>query len=233
MRKHIKYSNRDFFITAYTTEQEKNILLYLSVNDIPQIDDIFEIIKDNVHPLYNFSHKEKFLILILLRSISVGETYELKMKCNNCKKKFEFTSELSKIIQDSSLDKTFNGYEINDVISDDINDFVNFDTGEMDIDEYDELQDYINTHKVRFNLSTETICPYCETVNEVKFSEELILDNLSEDTIEFIYKTISSMIYYGNFSKKDIDSMFPFERSIYLGLLNTEIKKNQQKGIIE
>ena len=35
-----------------------------------------------------------------------------------------------------------------------------------------------------------------------------------------IYRTYNDMCMFGNYNKKDIDSLYPFERTILIGLIN-------------
>jgi hypothetical protein len=56
-------------------------------------------------------------------------------------------------------------------------------------------------------------------------SDKYVIDCLSEDSLVSFYKSITNLVYFGHFSKLDIDSMFPFERSIYNGLVQANINE--------
>ena len=54
---------------------------------------------------------------------------------------------------------------------------------------------------------------------------------VSESTLSSLYQLYHNLKYFGNYSIFEIDSMIPFERDIYMGLLSKTIeeKKNNAK----
>lgn len=55
---------------------------------------------------------------------------------------------------------------------------------------------------------------------------------ISECTIKEMYQVYHNLKHFGNYSLFEIDSMIPFERTVYMGLLNKtlEEKINATKG---
>ena len=43
---------------------------------------------------------------------------------------------------------------------------------------------------------------------------------MSEDSLMTLYKSYNHLVFFGHYSKQDIDDMLPFERVIFIGLLN-------------
>jgi len=224
MKKIIKYGNKTFELDSYTSAQEKDLLLATSGDYT--LSTLFDILKPCIKgDVENLTDNEVKMLLVELRNISVGETFSLIKKCNKCSEKFDFTISFEGI-EEGNL-KPFNGINFKDALTDEYNDFVDFDIDELDIQEYDELINYIDENKTKFNFTSITTCPFCNTKNEVFLTDSLLGNNMSEDTLQNYYQTIANMIYHGHYSKLDIDSMLPFERSIYLSLLNEEIKKSR------
>jgi len=57
---------------------------------------------------------------------------------------------------------------------------------------------------------------------------------MAHETLESYYKTNFSLINHHKYSLTEIENMIPWEREVYIGLLNIHIeeenKKNQQNG---
>ena len=235
----LEYCNKKIFLTAFNSAVEKDLLLYISTNDNASLDAVFWMLRNNIEPFGEYSDYEKLAIITELRSISVGEVYELKMKCQHCQQRFEFGVQLNNIIQSGKLgnsgnSKDFKGIKVIEAFSSNYNDFCpGIDIDDLDTDIYDELIEYIEDNKTKFNFSKDVKCEHCQKINTIVFNKDILFKNISEDSIENYYKTISSLVYNGKYSKLDLDSMLPFERNIYLGLLNEEIKahKNAKQGV--
>lgn len=51
---------------------------------------------------------------------------------------------------------------------------------------------------------------------------------MSHNTIANYYNINFLLMYYHKYSLNDIESMMPFERDIYIGLLETELQKQKE-----
>jgi len=228
MTKWLEYAGKRIKLKAYDTNTEKNILLFSLTNENKSIDDIFEILEDNVVYEGKLTQDEKRLILLTLRKMSVDDIFNLIVKCTSCGRKFEATVEFNDILVKGEL-KDYMGFKLIDNIGD-FEDCVVGDVDDLDTDDYDKLKDYVNKNRTRINIVDECKCPYCNEKNKVTLEDNEIINTLSEENIENIYKTISYLVFFGKYSKSDIDKMLPFERNIYLGLLDKELeKKNEQR----
>lgn len=227
MKKVLKYSDRIIELESYRTIIEKEILL---IKDTAELDDIFLILSNNIKsniPLDNLSTNEKLNILIELRGISVGETFQLITKCTNCNEAFEFETPFNIDLRDKGI-KEFKGIKLKEAFSTENDNYILDDLESIDLDLYDEVLQYIEENKINFNFEKEIECIHCQSKNKIKLTQKLILDNLSEDSIQNFFEVVSSMVYFGHYTLSDINDMYPFERSIYLNMLNEQIKKDNQ-----
>lgn len=230
MNKILKYDRKTFIIKPYLSSTERDLLLVTADEyNSDTLDKVFSILKNNIisDNLEGLTRSEKMYLILELRNISVGEIFNLRKHCSKCGKLFDFEGVFSGVNESK-----FRHDDIHEVFSDDFNDYVNFDLDDLDLDEYDDYVCDIRDNKLKFNFSTSVTCLHCREKNNTILTEEILLSSLSDDTISTYYNTISTMIYYGHFSKLDIDSMYPFERGIYLNLLEklNEKQANQSNN---
>jgi hypothetical protein len=233
MKKVLKYNGKVISLLPYNTLTERDILLYTSGEY--DFESLMEIVKDNItfnspHTYDELSYTEKLNILLELRNGSVGEVFSFIKKCDKCNNNYEADVSFNNVITEGKLEK-FEDIELYEAFSDNYQKYVDFNIDDLDIDVYDKLIDYIDKNKTKFNFITESKCIHCGHTNHIKLTEKHLVENLSEDTLANFYQSIASMVYYGHYTKLDIDSMLPFERSIYLSIVNEEIKKANQGGL--
>jgi len=235
MIKIIKYGNREIILRPYTTKLERDLLLYTS--DEYNIDTILMLLKDCITsnvPLKDMTYDEKFNILLNLKNISVGETFTFRCTCPSCDKKYEEEFAFLDTVVNGEKIPDFGDIKLVEAYSENPEDYVDFDIDELDVDVYDKLVEHIEKHKTRFNFKTKSTCPYCKNESNVGLSEENLVKSLSDDDIANFYKVISGMVYFGHYTLQDINQMIPFERSVYLGLLNQlkeEIDKKKKNKL--
>jgi hypothetical protein len=233
MRKVLKYNGKVITLKPYSTIVERDLLLYTSGDY--DFNTLFNILTDNIEindpfSLDDLSFEEKKLIILELRQISVGEVFSFIRKCSNCGEKYETDVSFENTIEEGNLED-FNNIQLEEAFSTDYNDYVDFDIDELNIDVYDALVEHINKNRTKFNFSAKSVCVHCKNINIINLSTEHLVANLSEDTLANFYQTIASMVYYGHYTKQDIDNMLPFERTILLNILNEEIKKANTRNI--
>jgi hypothetical protein len=233
MKKVLKYNGKVITLTPYNTLQERDILLYTSGEY--DFDALMEIVENNIkikepYTYESLSDAEKMYILLELKHASVGEVFSFIKKCDSCSENYEADVTFENVLNEGCLEN-YENIELTEAFSDDYNDYVDFEIDELDIDVYDKLIEHIDKYKTKFNFSTSSVCTHCKAQNKIILTKKHLVENLSEDTLSNFYHTISSMVYHGNYTKKDIDSMLPFERSIYLSLLNEEISKSDTGGM--
>lgn len=210
--------DRIFDINAYTTQQEKEILLLDSfgVNDIDQIFGVLGF-KTN----YDLSIEEKKVILYKHREISIGDEVNIKFVCDKCKQANDSVLLASNFIKDQKRNdediKTF----AKQFDEENMQEYVDINIDDLDINEYEELRQRIIDNQLIIDFTKSAHCLKCK--NEKKFdmsNTKYIIEIMSDDTLMTLFKTYNYLNFFGHYSKLDIDSMYPFERSVFVGLLN-------------
>lgn len=215
-----EYSSRRFNLMPFNTAQEKNLLLLplLSSYDIDEAlriclvpDDVINVITED----------EKYAMLFKLRELSVGDDINLKFKCNHCGSSNENTLSISNIIVQPLITNPNIIDNFKDLTEDNFQEFVNVDVNNLDIEEYDALFKETKESITTFNFNKMIICQHCGKQNLVKINKpEFVIDNMSEDSLTSLYQTYNDLIFFGKYTKQDIDSLYPFERLILISLLN-------------
>mgnify|MGYP003973076667 CR=1 FL=1 len=213
------YGNRSFDITPYTTAQEKDFLLLGSLEDT-DLDSGLKIL-NIANDIIDSLHKaEKIALLFKHRSVSVGDELNIKYTCSECKQVNESQISIGEMIIPGIPDEdVIDQYK--PLTDDNLQDFVKFSIDEMDLDEYDLLRQRISNAITKFDFLRDTACIQCKTVKYFDISkDDNILDSMSDDSLMSIYQLYNDLTFHGKYSKLDIDSMYPFERTIFVGLLN-------------
>lgn len=224
MYKYPVYINdKKLLIEPYTTEREKDLLI-MSSFEIYDLDEILRVLGVKKKVRNNLSENEKKVLLYKFREISVGDEINIKFRCLDCKYPNETAiscsgSIIEPIEKDSSIkliDKEItddNIYEFIDLTQDEIDN--------LDIEEYEKLLKRVKDAQVQYNFVRKCECLKCGKKNSFYIGDiKYIIESLSEDTLMSIYRTYNDMCMFGNYNKKDIDSLYPFERTILIGLIN-------------
>ena len=217
------YSGKHFVISPYTSLQEKDLLLLSTVEET-DIDIALDICGIGKEISKDLTNDEKIAMLYKLREISVGGDVNISFKCEHCNQNNENIINIENIVKSAKcanhpkkniIDKFTNCTEYN------LEDFIIGDVEEMDLDEYENLLNEVKSSVTSFEFLKPTYCQKCTKENLIKIDEPgLVLELMSEDTLIGIYKTYNDLIFHGTYSKLDIDSLYPFERTILLSLLN-------------
>lgn len=219
-------NDRDFLIKPYNTFIEKELLLASSfeVEDLDQILEILGFQELNDVDLKELSEDEKKVLIYKYREISLGDEIEVKFTCDNCKQVNEGSLEAKDFLipgkrNDPDIKKIGEPFDESSMPE-----YTGLSAGEldeMDIDEYEDLIQRVKDNQTSFNFVRESKCLICGHVKSFDVSSsKYIIAIMSDDTLMTLYKTYNFMIYFGHYSKEDIDKMYPFERTIFVGLLN-------------
>jgi hypothetical protein len=238
MFKRLKLSDtKEVILKAYNTELERDILIY-TLSDEIDLDGLFQTLSNNIQYIncdYNsLNLDEKLLILYNIRSISIGEVFEIRCKCPKCGEINELGINVSEIYTKSNLAPDFKGYKLNNIIesSDDISKFVDFDPELLETKDYDELKDYINKNKSKIDYIHSKFChnPQCQCNLKINLRDiNLAVSSLSEDSLTTFYTSINKLVYVGGYDLSGLYKAYPYERSMYIGLLQKEIKAEQDR----
>lgn len=210
--------SKTFLIEPYRTHQEKDILL-LSSFEVDDIERVLDVL--NFKTEYELTEQEKKLILYKHREISIGDDINIKFKCKECGQGNETVITASNFITDSILHDS-DVKKINKAVLDEnLHEFVDIDVDELDILDFDILKKRVQENQISIDFIKKAKCLKCKEEHLFDIGQsKYIIEVMSEDELMSLYKTYSSMIYFGHFTKEDIDNMYPFERSVFVGLLN-------------
>jgi len=221
MKVKFEIGEKKFYIAPYNTAQEKEILLSASF-EMEDFENIFEILGFKTD--YELSTDEKKAILYKFREISIGDEVDTKYQCDSCGNVNDGTLDASNFI----VEPKRNDDDIKDLFSvpslSNMSKFVSLSEEELDeleMDEYENLLQRIKENQSSFNFEKTHMCMACGHKTKFDMSDiNYIIDIMSDDTLMTLYKTYNFLIFYSHYTKQDIDSMYPFERSIFIGLLN-------------
>ncbi len=237
MKVEFSYGDKCFELEAYKTYQEKDALIYaLGDQSEDTLDKILKIFNFPANEIKHLTLDEKLAILYKYREISVGESVETDFECTNCHSisTSDVTLDIIETPEYDDYKKYFNdAYKVltDKNFEDFLNKNVNID--DMDIDEYELLKIKIYNNICTFNFKREMNCIKCRSKNIINLRNiDFCLRCLSEDDISSFFKTYNNMVYYGHYSKLDIDSMYPYERKILNGLLIEMFKDNKNNKMM-
>ena len=217
----LNYSGKTINVSPYCTDIERDILIYNELVDVPSIDGILDILKDCIHgDVENLTRNEKVSVLWKLRSISIGEEIGVKWQCQECKSTQDAALNISEVIIPGDNLKGIND-QFKDVTLDNLHEFVSVDVNELELEEFDALYKRVKENITRFDFIKNAKCLTCGSTQPFDISDDkYISECLSEDTIASIYQTMSDLVFFGKYTIACIDSMKPFERSVFVGILN-------------
>ena len=246
----------DIEYRPYLVKEEKIMMVALESKDNKQIvgamKDVAQacILTDvDVDKLTAFDLEWMFL---QLRSKSVGETADVKVKCqqDDCESMTEVSVDLSEVEMDD--------YEPNRVIQ------LNNDIGvqmvypsvnlvekydeeklnnvdgvfDMIIDCLETIYDKDDVYHVK-DERREDVRDFCEALTSNQFSQlaeflqklpsEFFYIGLSHDSLVNHYKTNFAMMQNHKYSLTELDNMIPYEREIYIALLKEHIEEQNKK----
>lgn len=219
----VDINGKRILIEPYNTEKEKDLLI-MSSFEIYNLDEILRVLGIKKKIRESLSENEKKVLLYKFREISVGDEINVKFKCKDCRYPNEVGLLCTDLIEKPEyIDPNIKMID-KELTDDNISDFVNMsieDIDNLDLDEYEKLMQRIKNNQVTFNFVKQSKCLKCGTSNSFYIGDiKYIIESLSEDTLMSIYRTYNDMCMFGNYNKKDIDSLYPFERTILIGLIN-------------
>lgn len=219
MKISFKLFENTFFVKPYTTAQEKDILLWNSFGP-ENPDEIFDILNFNIDE-YDLTEDEKKILIYKFREVSLGDEVNIKYVCSECNTVNENVIEANNFVTNSIRnDDDVKKLRI-PVTDETLHKFVDVDVDELDIDEFETLKKRVKENQSTIDFKKECRCIKCGSKQKFNLGEyDFIFDIMSEDNLMSLYKNYSDLVVFGNYSKIDIDSMYPFERSILIGLHN-------------
>lgn len=254
MRTRIPFNlvGRQIYLRPYNTRLEKEVLLLQQLSDdnleycINETIRVFGFESDNTIKIEDLSYKEKLLILYLYRGISVGDECSLNIPCPSCNGVssnnilFDFYDKTKQIESGIRLlEKELTTENLRDFLTDEYAQQIKSQEGvedieDIDLDKYEELYEKIKDANLIFNFVKDVRCSLCSEIMRLNCgSPKFALEQLSEDNLILIYKSITVLVHLG-YTKNDIDELIPFERTILTDqMINylEEAAQNAQGGL--
>lgn len=212
--------NKTFLIEPYNTFQEKEILLLASF-EVFEFDRVFEILGVETDTINDLTDDEQKVLLYKFREISLGDEIDIKFKCENCQAGNDGVLTASNFLIPSKRND-YDVKKLNMPVTDEtLQEFVDVDVDELDIDQFEDLKQRVKENQNHIDFTKTCACLHCRTEKKFDLSDpKYIIEIMSDDTLMTLYKSYNYLIFFGKYSKEGIDSMYPFERSIFIGLLN-------------
>jgi DNA-directed RNA polymerase subunit M/transcription elongation factor TFIIS len=208
----------------YNSLEEKNSIIF-SLDPNFSINEIAETLG-----ISGRTEREKLALIFQSRKRSVGETIEIRKKCSKCEHNDFYIIEIDKLFFNEEKEHFDDApYILIDYFTD-LELFENIpNIDDLSLKEIEELEEKISKNtKFIFDLETSIKCRKCG--NEMK----IIIDYkqiLSKFTIKNIYEQYLDITQFSNMNKKDVDEMYPFEREIFMGLIQErQDKKLENSG---
>jgi len=220
-------------IEPYTVAQEKELLFldtyYPEYND-DILDAALDILKLDSKLYSKLSHDEKVILLYKYREVSVDEKFAIHCVCPSCGMPIETEVSVTNIVNKAELKSDF----VRDLkrLPENEEDFQNnFLTNyeDLNIDTYENIYENISKYQTVNNFIRKFKCLSCSHESYIDLnSNKMVISSLSESSIESIYNFYENLIFTGKWSKRDIDSLLPFERVIFSSLYNESVKKHNE-----
>lgn len=226
----VEINSKKMLIKPYTSKVEKDILI-MSTFEVFDMKEVLRILELDENIINSLTENEMKVLLYRYREASLGDEIQIKFKCKDCNK----PNESAIITTDFIIPSKHNDDDIlkidKEVTEENLKDFLinSIELDDLDIDEYENLIIRVKENQNTFNFVKSCKCMYCKTPNFFNIgSPKYIIEQLSEHTLMTLYKTYNNMMMFGNLTKTDIDNMYPFERTIFIGLI-TKTKEDMAK----
>jgi len=215
-----EYGTRKFLLAPYNTEQEKNLLL-LDTIDTSDLGVALMTAGVESSIVDILTRDEKFAMLYKLRELSNGTDINTEITCADCNKKTSGVVSIEHVITKKYPTNPLIVDAHKQLTTENMDDFLRGDIDEMEFDEYDQVTKEVADSVTSFNFSAPLMCEHCNVLNYVVLNDEkFCISVMSETTLSDIYQAYNDMVFFGHYTKHDIDSLFPFERVILISMLN-------------
>ena len=223
-------SDEAYFIKPFNTSAEKDILIMRSFD----IDDVNQYLRrlgfENPQDL---GENDKKVLLWKFREVSHGEEIDIRFKCKGCNSVNETSIKTSNFVIESQINDSDVKKLDKEVNDENLSLFLYIteeDLNNLDLIDYENLMKRVKDNQHRYDFTKIKKCMMCGQEHFFNLGgTEYILNSLSDETLETIYKTYVNLTYHGKLTKHDIDSMYPFERTLFTGLLHS-IKDKENSG---
>ena len=205
-------------LTRFNTLQEKSALL---VDD----DEPISKIVSELTTVKSYNENEAKLFLYKLREISVEDNLEMLVTCPHCNIMNQEYIDINKFYN-LDVKKYYKDVELPFGFFDSPEDVINNTklTDSLSLKEYNDIEKLIHDQNNEIFNDVSSICRSCKKEIIITFD---IKSNFSKSTLKSIYTDYINISMYTNNGVKDIDSLYPFEREIYINLIEDKINTKE------
>lgn len=204
-------------LQPYNTSQEKDAVIYSMSQH-----NIMELCKKLGGNPINSLEAESFIYK--LREKSVGDYIEVTSSCVSCNQHDVFYLNIAEMFNFEELDNTIpiGLFESTSELPDEEN------INNMNLDDFSQLEKSIEFNNAK--IFNPCIIKKCKKCNENMIIKVPYKDIISKFSIKNIFEQYVDISTFTNMTKKDTDSMLPYEREIFLGLIQSkeDDKKNKK-----
>lgn len=213
-----EYSGKSFDIVPYNTAIEREILLLSLLGVENPVDSALQVLGVDDHIIKTLNEQEKKAMLFKYRVASIGDEVPIKYQCKHCGSANEIGLDIDGITKPGK-ETTGITDKLKPVTEENLHEFVDVDVDDLDLDECEALINKVKESVTTFEFIRTSNCLKCKEPNYINV-EDNVIEYMSEDTIMSLYQAYNDLTYFGKYTKQDIDSLYPFERTILIGLLN-------------
>ena len=200
----------------YNTIQEKNACIYLMENSDP-----IEVCK--ILGLQPYCPLEAVAMIFQSRKKSVSEIIEVKSSCTHCGEDDFYFIDIQDMFFNGDIDESIPVLLADEI--DDIQPYLSEDINNMDISAFNALESIIiNNNKSIFDNTVSVKCKKCQKDFDIRIN---YTDIISKFPIKNIYEQYLDITQFTNMIKNDVDNMPPFEREIFIGLIQERENKKE------
>ena len=201
---------------SYNTLQEKNACIYLMENN-----DSIKVAK--LLGLKPTNPLEAVAMIFQSRKKSVSEIIEVKSTCVHCNSEDFYFIDIDSLFFNKGIDESIPIKLIEEM--DEIETYLSKDINNMDISEFNKIESIIiNNNRNIFNNITNIKCKKCQKDFDIRIN---YTDIISKFPIKNIYEQYLDLVQFTNMIKNDVDNMPPFEREIFIGLIQERENKKE------
>jgi hypothetical protein len=208
-------------VSEYSTLKEKNTLIKLlgetSALEMAKTLDLKPFPKNEL---------EAIAMIFQARKKSVGETIEVTIQCN-CGAMDFYSIDIDSFFFQGNINESIPIKLIDSIEDFDDNDKINdILINTLTIKEYNEVEKIIiENNKSIFNNNFEVNCKKCGNIIHSYVDYKNII---SKFPIKNVYEQYLDLTQFTNMTKQDVDNMFPFEREIFINMIQE--RKNKEQG---
>jgi len=188
------------------------------------LDVALRICKVDITVIETLSHYEKLAFLYKLREISVGSELSVSFTCSRCNVGSENTVDIEHIIAEPECPSEHIKDQYTKITNYNLHEYLNESkeyVQELYVMDFEDLLETVESNTVKFDFLRQVICQKCTKTNYINIeSTKFCIDVMSEDSLVSLYQSYNDLIFFGKYSKLDVDSMYPFERTILTQMLN-------------